>query len=337
VGAAIAFFVGAFWYANLQLSPVSNSSGTVLVDIPPGSGAAQIGSRLQKAGVIRSPLAFTLMAKILGESSEMKAGEYRLPRNLGVVEVINQLVQGSHAESQWVTIPEGWTLRQIANQLDSQRLVRTHEFMRAVRRKPSAYGLPLSIPRASVEGYLMPDSYKVPVKTSERKIVAQLVKNWKDKVWLPNEALFRKSDLPPDKVIILASMIEREARVSGDRPLISSVIHNRLKKKMKLQIDATVLYALGKHKDIVTFADLKVNSPFNTYRNVGLPPGPICNPGLDAIKAALQPAESDYLYYVAKPDGSHIFTRTAEEHSAAIAKARALRREASAGSNQKQP
>jgi UPF0755 protein len=337
VAAAILFFAGAFWYAGLQLSPVSTSAETVLVEIPPGSSAAQIGDRLKKAGVVRSGLAFTLMAKVLGESGEMKAGEYRLRRDLGVVEVINELVQGTTAESQWVTIPEGWTLRQITTQLESQKLVRSHEFMRAVRRKPEAYGLQVGSRRGSVEGYLMPDSYKVPVKSSERKIVALMVKNWKEKAWNPNQALFRKNDLPPDKVVILASMIEREARVAEDRPLISSVIRNRLAKKMKLQIDATVLYALGKHKSVVTFADLKVKSPFNTYRNVGLPPGPICNPGVDAIQAALEPAQTDYLYYVAKPDGSHIFTRTGEEHAAAIAKAKAMRREASAATPQKQP
>lgn len=337
MGAALAFFVGAFWYANFLLSPASGSAEGALVDIPPGSRAAQIGERLQKAGVIRSGLAFTVMARLLGESEEMKAGEYRIPRNLGVVEVINRLVQGTHAESQWVVIPEGRTLRQIAAQLDGRRLVRIGEFLRAARRDPGTYGLEVQIPRDSLEGYLMPDTYKLPVKSSEQKIIEQLVKNWREKVWLPHRALFQQSGLPPDKVMIIASMIEREARVPADRPLISSVIRNRLNKKMKLQIDATVLFALNRHKDIVTFDDLKVDSPYNTYRVAGLPPGPICNPGLDAIKAALQPADTDYLYYVAKPDGSHIFTRTNEEHNAAVAKARALRKGAPAGTGAKQP
>lgn len=307
------------------------------MEIPQGAGAAQIGERLQKAGVIRSGLAFALMARILGESSDMKSGEYRLPRNLGVVELINQLVQGTNAESQWVTIPEGKTLRQIAELLDGDRLARKDDFLRAARRRPAYYDLDVPVHRASVEGYLMPDTYKLPVKTNERKIVAQLLRNWRDKVWRPNRALFAKSDLPPDKIVILASMIEREARVPEDRPLISSVIRNRLKKKMKLQIDATVLYALKQHKNVVTYKDLKVDSLFNTYKYPGLPPAPICNPGLSAIEAALQPAKTEYLYYVAKPDGSHIFTRTGQEHAAAVAKARALRQEASAGSTGKHP
>jgi len=329
--------VGAFWYANYLMSPISSSPSPVTVEIPVGAGASQIGERLEKAGVIRSGLAFTVMARLLGDSSDMKSGEYRLPRNLGVVELLDQLVRGTNAESQWVTIPEGKTLRQIATQLDEDRLARRDVFLRAARRNPSTYGLNVPVRRSSVEGYLMPDTYKLPVKTNERKIVAQLVKNWKDKVWTPNRALFAKNDLPPDKVVILASMIEREARVPQDRPLISSVIRNRLKKKMKLQIDATVLYALGKHKNLVTYKDLKVDSLFNTYKHPGLPPAPICNPGLAAIEAALTPARSDYLYYVAKPDGSHIFTRTGQEHAAAVAKARVLRQQASAGDAGKQP
>jgi len=329
--------VGAFWYANYLMSPISDTPSPVTVEIPAGAGASKIGERLQKAGVIRSGLAFTIMARLLGESSDMKSGEYRLPRNLGVVELINQLVQGTNAESQWVTIPEGKTLRQIANLLDEDRLARKDDFLRAAHRSPSVYGLDLPVRRSSVEGYLMPDTYKLPVKTNERKIVARLVSNWKNKVWSPNRALFAKSDLPPDKVVILASMIEREARVPQDRPLISSVIRNRLKKKMKLQIDATILYALGQHKNLVTFKDLKVDSLFNTYKYPGLPPAPICNPGLASIEAALQPARSEYLYYVAKPDGSHIFTRTGQEHAAAVAKARALRQQASAGDTAKQP
>jgi UPF0755 protein len=335
VVAAIGFFAGAFFYAGFLLSPPSRTAAPILVEIPPGAHAAEIGRRLEKAGVVRSGVAFTLMARLLGDSADMKAGEYQIPGNLGAIEVINRLVQGTDAKSQWVVIPEGMTLRQIAAQLDSQRLARLDDFLRAARRSPDAYGLEHQVPRNTLEGYLMPDTYKLPVKTSERKIIEQLVKNWKEKVWEPHRELFQKSDLPPDKIVILASMIEREARVPQDRALISSVIRNRLKRKMKLQIDATVLYALGKHKDTVTYKDLKVDSPYNTYRYPGLPPAPICNPGLESIRAALQPAKTDYLYYVARPDGSHIFTRTGAEHEAAVAKARALRKEAAAAASKK--
>ena len=152
-----------------------------------------------------------------------------------------------------------------------------------------------------------------------------MLRNWQDKIFKPNKALFSKSGLTPDKAVIIASMIEREARVAKDRTLISSVVRNRLKRKMPLQIDATVIYALGRHKDRLLFSDLKVDNPYNTYRNVGLPPGPIANPGVLSLKAALEPAPTDYLFFVAKADGSggHNFSATMAQHEEAV---RAYRR-----------
>lgn len=314
-----------FWYAGYVLQPARRTGAPVTVAIPNGADARTIGQRLKDAGLIRSVLAFQFMARLLGESRQMKAGDYELPTNLGVIQLIDRLVTGD-AVAQWVTIPEGRTLSEVAQVLAGRKLVSSSAFLRAASRPPAAYGLPFRSARASVDGYLMPDTYKLPKRLSAPQLVRVLVRNWVTKVYEPNRKRFSASDLPPDKVLVVASLIEREARVPEDRPLISSVIRNRLRRKMPLQIDATVLYALGQHKEVVTFADLKVASPFNTYRRKGLPPGPICNPGLDAVKAALQPAPTEYLYYVARPDGRHIFTRTAAEHAAAIAKVRALRK-----------
>jgi UPF0755 protein len=325
----LALFAGVVWFTRLQFVPVSSSPTPVKVDIPLGAHAGGIAKRLKRAGLIRSETVFVLTARLLGQSESMKAGEYRIPRNLGLIEIIDRLDRGV-AVAQWVVIPEGKTVAQVAQILDKQGLASAHEFMRAARRKPKAYGIDLPVSRASVEGYLMPDSYKFGRQSSERALIREMLRNYRDKVWLPNRGLFKRTGLHPDKVITIAAMIEREARVPEDRPLIASVIRNRLKRKMPLQIDATVLYALGKHKNSVSHADLKVKNPYNTYQRKGLPPGPICSPGLDAIKAALQPSQTAYLYYVARPDGSHIFTRTFEEHQAAIRKVRELRKTASA-------
>jgi UPF0755 protein len=150
-----------------------------------------------------------------------------------------------------------------------------------------------------------------------------MLRNFHDQVVEGLRDQIHANDLPLDKIIILASLIEREARVPEDRPLISAVIRNRLQRHMLLQIDASVLYALGHHKEQVLLTDLKVDSPYNTYRYAGLPPGPICSPGLDSIKAALNPARVNYLYYVARPDGRHIFSTTLSEHNANVKKARA--------------
>lgn len=314
---------GSFLYAKSLFDPVSASGTPVRVEIPPGAAAAEIGRRLRKAGVIRSALVFQVTARLLGESGNMKAGDYLISPNLGVIPVLQKLVAGD-AEAQWVVIPEGLTVRQVAKLLESRRLGSVSRFLRAAGRPPQAYGLMVGAPRSSLEGYLMPDTYRFPRHLRETELIRVMLENWNAKVLRPNRERFAKSDLPIDKVVTIAAMIEREARLPGDRPLIASVVRNRLRRKMPLQIDATVLYALGKHKTVVTLEDLKVESPYNTYRRVGLPPGPICSPGAASIQAALVPSRTDYLYYVARPDGRHIFSHTAAEHEAAVAQARKL-------------
>ncbi|HEU4753675.1 MAG TPA: endolytic transglycosylase MltG [Armatimonadota bacterium] len=328
--ATLALFCGVVWFTRLQFVPVSSSPAAVKVDIPLGANAGTIADRLKQAGLIRSTLVFRLTARVIGASESMKAGEYRIPRNLGMIEIIDRLMAGA-AEARWVVIPEGKTMEQVAALLDRQRLASAGEFLRAARRKPQAYGLNVPVPRNSVEGYLMPDSYKFPTRVSERALIKEMLRNWKQKVLEANRATLGQSGMPLDKLVVIASLIEREAKVPEDRPLISSVIRNRLAKKMPLQVDATVLYAMKQHKQVVTNADLKTQSAYNTYRRPGLPPGPICSPGLDCILAAARPAASHYLYYVAKPDGSHIFSQTFEQHRAAIQKVRAMKKAASAG------
>jgi UPF0755 protein len=318
-----------FWYTGHLLDPVDPHGKTVSVSIPMGANVGTISKRLKDAGLIHSPLAFTLMARVLGESKNMKAGEYQISPSLGVLQIIDKLVAGD-AEAQWVVIPEGKTLAQVASLLAARRLADADDFIRAAHHMPKKYGLAIPVSQRSVEGYLMPDTYNFPKRTNERQVIRQMLKNWNAKVLRPNKALFKKSDLPLDKIVILASLIEREARVPEDRGLISCVIRNRLKKKMRLQVDATVIYALPRHKEVLSFADLKIDSPYNTYKNAGLPPGPICNPGLKSVLAALQPARKDYLFYVAQPDGRHIFSTTWEQHKAAIARVRQMRRVSSA-------
>jgi UPF0755 protein len=326
IAALVVFAVlgGAFWLPIYLLAPARKSGPPVSISIPIGANAAEIGRRLRVAGAIRSGLAFTLAAKVMGESKDMKAGDYLIQPGRGVFQIIDQLVAGD-AEAQWITIPEGKTLAQIASILESRRLARASEFVRDAQRRPSWYSVELPVKRRSCDGFLMPDTYRFPKQISERQIIKELLKNWNRKVYQPNRELFAQSDLPMEKVVTLASLIEREAKVPQDRELISAVIRNRLKKRMKLQVDATVIYALGRHKSELSFKDLKVKSRYNTYQVVGLPPGPICNPGLASVEAALKPAREEYLYYVAQPDGSHIFTKTAAEHLAAIQKVKQMK------------
>jgi UPF0755 protein len=326
--AVVAAVAGAFLYCLTLFEPISRDATPVTVDIPMGASASAIGEKLESAGLIRNATAFSIAARVTGDGENMKAGEYAIPRNMGLLQIIEKLAAGD-AEQQWITIPEGKTLRQVAGLLTDRNIAKSGEFMTAVERRPARYGLPFDVPRRNLEGYLMPDSYKFQKQTSERDLVKAMVKNWIDTAYLPNKAAFDAAGMTPDQIVIIASLIEREARVPQDRKLISSVIRNRLAKKMPLQIDATVIFALGRHKPVVTFKDLKVDSKYNTYKYPGLPPGPICSPGVASIEAALNPAKTDYLYYVAQADGSHIFTRSLDEHNAAIAKVRRARKSGS--------
>jgi UPF0755 protein len=257
----------------------------------------------------------------MGESREMKAGEYELQPRMSLLEIIDKLSRGD-AVAVWFTVPEGYTLIQIADTLSQLGMVERHRFLRLEESDASRFDAGLKVPRRSLEGYLFPDSYKFKKGVTEKTILLGMLHNFHDKVVDNLSDEVHASSLPLDKVVILASLIEREARMPEDRPIIAAVICNRLKRHMPLQIDASVLYALGHHKQKVMLADLKVDSPYNTYKHPGLPPGPICSPGLDSIKAALRPARVDYLYYVARADGHHIFSSTLAEHNAAVKRAR---------------
>lgn len=318
-------FVGVAGAFSSVFLPASSRSRRVVVDVPPRASLPQISRLLQEKGVIRNQYAFQLMARVLGESTNLKAGEYELSPHLSVIEVIDKVARGD-AISHWVTIPEGYTLEQVAKTLAKQKMAEERQFLKIARGGAEEFGGSLALPRESLEGYLFPDTYRIKAGASEKAILREMLATFEERVARELKDDVRRSGLSLDKVVILASLIEREARVPRDRPLIAAVLHNRLKEKMRLQVDATVLYALGRHKSRVLYEDLKTPSRYNTYRHLGLPPGPICNPGLHSIEAALRPAKQNYLFYVARPDGSHIFTRTYAEHQKAIRVARALGR-----------
>jgi UPF0755 protein len=323
-GFMVAAFAAAAILFGSIFQPVSDSAQKVGFEVPRRATARQIASLLTDAKLIRHPWAFLIMARLLGEAENLKAGEYELRPNMGPAEIIDKLSRGD-AIAQWFTIPEGYTLEQVADELAKNNLAEKRVFMRMVHSAPSRFGLGVDVPRHSLEGYLFPDSYKVKVGVGEASIIQAMVQTFDEKVLKGLATEITASDLSLDKVITIAAMIEREAQKPEDRPLIAAVIRNRLARKMPLQIDATVLYALGKHKSQVLLKDLAIDSPYNTYRYGGLPPGPICSPGLSSIEAALRPAKADYLYYVARRDGSHIFTRTLAEHQAATRQARSGR------------
>ncbi len=311
--------------------PVSRDRSPVRAVIVQGSSARDIATTLHDQGLIRSPFVFVLTCTMSGSSERLKPGVYELSRAMSTPEVIRSLVEGKTLES-WVTIPEGKTLREIADILQAKQLADPDAFLALTI--DSSFGLARTtfVEGDDLEGYLFPDTYLVERGAGADEIVRMMLDTFAKKVVDPNRAeiervIRRRFGLGDDdfalglhKLLTVASLIEREAKVPADRPKISAVIWNRLAKGMNLEIDATVSYVLGEsraNKPGLSHADLVSDSPYNTYVHAGLPPAPICNPGLASIKAALEPASMDALYYVAKPDGSHVFSKTLEQHNAA--------------------
>ncbi|MGQ9455129.1 MAG: endolytic transglycosylase MltG [Armatimonadota bacterium] len=324
--------VVAVWTLVLGSRPVSPSDDTpVRVVIPKGASATEIAEILSREKVIRSPFVFLITCRISGKTGSLMPGVYAFTRAMSVPEIVRALVRADSLEA-WVTIPEGYTIRQIADTLQRASVADADEFARVALTQGYDFPEYPFIYSSSLEGYLFPDTYLISRESKPEAIIDKMLEAFERKVLLNyrlqiEEAASRCLGIESGrffeglhKLLTVASLVEREARVAKDRPLIAAVIYNRLKRGMKLEIDATVTYVPGdsrENKSRVLYEDLKTESPYNTYLHAGLPPGPICNPGLASIKAALQPANADYLYYVAKPDGSHIFSQTLQEHNRA--------------------
>ncbi|HYW54302.1 MAG TPA: endolytic transglycosylase MltG [Dongiaceae bacterium] len=287
------------------------------VIIERGATFSQIVAALQDKAVLQHPLAFRILARLRHVDANVKAGEYRFPAHQTSDEILQRLVRGEQF-AVWVTIPEGYTAREIASALAGRALgdasAYDHVFLHGG-------GIALGGARtANLEGYLFPSTYLVPTAYSPDEIAKILVGQFRKE--LPRDAATRAKALgrTVPEVVTIASLIEREGKADEDRPLIASVIYNRLRLGMPLEVDAAIEYTFPEHHDVITKRDLEIDSPYNLYRHAGLPPTPIANPGKASLDAAFHPAKSDYLYYVAKPDGHSAFAKTLQEHNANVAR-----------------
>ena len=320
------------WGMALGSRAVSNDSTPRRVVIARGLSANRIAEILHDNQLIRSRFTFLLTCRMNGASERLKPGVYELNRTMTVPQIIEHLVDGDSLES-WITIPEGYTARQIADLIEEKRLAHGETFLGLAMAQSGDFADYPFVHGDSLEGYLFPDTYLIARGTDPELIIAKLLDAFEAKVVSPLRpeveiVINRRLDLDAGSfprglhaILTMASLVEREARTDKDRPLIAGVLWNRLDRGMKLQVDATVSYVPGQskeNKDRVYYKDLENGSRYNTYKHHGLPPGPICNPGLEAIRAVLDPAETDYLYYVARDDGSHIFSRTYDQHQSAI-------------------
>jgi peptidoglycan lytic transglycosylase G len=300
-----------------------NPTGEPLrVTVPRGAGLSTVADSLDARGIVGSAGRFKLYARMQGAAGKLKPGVYEFRRGEAWGVIVDKLVSGDVVKARLV-VPEGWTLRQIAPRLAAQTGLKADSIYRVLA--DSAAARRHGVPGPTLEGYLYPATYVFPLGTDFAPMVREMVRSYKA-VWTP--AMRQQASalgMSEREVVTLASIVEAEAKDWSERPTISAVYHNRLKRRMRLQADPTVQYALGENRqrrllfrDIASVAD----HPYNTYRRAGLPPGPIGSPSKGAIEAALNPAPVDYLYFVARPNGRHVFTRTLAEHNAAAAAAR---------------
>jgi UPF0755 protein len=305
--------------AMLVLSCRGSGTGEVRVLVPRGATLRVAAESLAKAGVVQNATAFRLYGMLRGSDRSIRAGTYVFKRGTSWAEVLDDLRGGKGLEHA-ITIPEGWSLIQIVPQLARVLEVPVDSVRAAVR--DTALLHRLDVPTPTLEGYLFPDTYVFPDGTTARTAVRVMVERF-ERVWQPEwNARVQALAMSRHDVMALASIVEKEARLPEERPVIAAVYLNRLKAGMLLQADPTVQYALGKHVARVLFKDLEVESPYNTYKHTGLPPGPIASPGKPSILAALNPASVPYTYFVAHPDGHHEFTTSFAAHNVAVRGAR---------------
>lgn len=314
----IIFLIGLFTIRHFVVGGYPydpNNKEFYSVTVPQGAGTKTIASLLKENDIIKNERVFRVLAKIDKYEGRLQAGNFSLSPSMSMHEILDALL-AAKGDTVRFTVPEGLDLARTAETLAKQGLIDIDVFWDEVENGDFDYWFIDKLPKNSqrLEGFLFPETYEIFVNSSEHAIIDKMLGQF-DKVFT-EEHITRMNELGKDinEVIILASIIEREALVSEDRPIISGVFQNRLDINMALQSCATVQYILGEVKPVLSTADTQIESPYNTYIYTGLPPGPISSPGKESIDAALWPVETDYLFFLAKGDGSHVFSRTYDEH-----------------------
>ena len=294
-------------------------NGPVNVEVVKGDTLESVSRKLEEAGVIDSAFMFETEARMEGYSTEIQAGEYTFKRGEDSDEILAKLTAGAVVPTIAITIPEGLTLEETAQTVAEQSSVSAAGFEAAARKTDYGYAFLEDPAIKSTEGFLFPAKYEFERGVTASQIVNRLLEQYLlETQTLDIAGAKERLNLTEYELVTVASLIEREAASAKERPLVASVIYNRLRDDMPLQIDASIHYALDKPKEELSLADLRIDSPYNTYEHTGLPPGPICSPSRQSLEAAIEPAETDYLYYVLKANGEeHFFTDNYSEFLAA--------------------
>ena len=323
----------AYAYYSYALD-LSNSSDETAIDfvVESGQGVEEIANTLERKGLIRSAALFQLYTALSKLSSRLQAGEYQIPQNLNLKEVVEVLQHGTFEEK--ITFIEGWRREEFAEAISAKFNPEAEQVRYGASVQSSKLtGAEFLRETEGLEGYLFPDTYFVSTETTAEELVRMMRENFGNKI---KRDTIELKGITFEELVIIASMVEREGAAVEDKPVVAGVLFNRLLNNWPLQVDATVQYALGYQeegckspealceggwwKKSVTFEDLEVDSPYNTYKNPGLPPAPICNPGLASLEAAFNPAETDYWYYVSDSEGRMHFAETIEQHNENVAK-----------------
>ena len=307
-------------YLDLQIyanQPAAVKTAEKAVMVLPGQGFKAFAQRLHQDGIIEHPSKFELLARFKGDDKIIKAGEYTLSSTMPPSTILSILVNGKVRLHKF-TVPEGYNLKQIAALVSKSGYATDDDFLKAATNAALVHAM--EIDAETFEGYLFPDTYRFPKGSSPETIISTMVKRFWS-VFKPewkNRAKTLKLSI--HQVATLASLIEKETGAAFERPLIASVFHSRLKRRMRLESDPTVIYGLKDYNGNITRKHLSMPTPYNTYTISGLPPGPIASAGIDAIKAALYPADTQFLYFVSKKDGTHQFSTNFKDHSRAVKK-----------------
>lgn len=292
---AVILIGGFLVYQGIYYPMEPGSDETIMFLVKKGEGAEEISINLKEQGLIRYSSFFRIYALIDGKAEELKAGEYELSPSMNVLEIVNKLASGDRIRK-IITIIEGWTVKDIANYLGVEGL------------------------DSDLEGYLFPDTYEISPEDGIEEIIDKMLANFDKKLPLELMEEIASQEKTIHEMVIMASLIEKEVRTFEDRKIVSGILWKRMKVGMPLQVDATITYITGRKSTEILKEELEIDSPYNTYKYKGLPSGPICNPGMDSILAAIYPEDSGYWFYLSTPEGETIFSKTLKEHSEARAK-----------------
>lgn len=303
-------------YAAVQLfSPLPVGNKNVEVKIPKGATFREAVEIFFKGGVIQDRTFFLIIGRITGLDRKIRAGYYSIFKSMSTLDLLKLLRSGQIIEYE-VTIVEGDSLWEVAEKLAAKGIATQEEFFRIAADENFLASFDIDPP--SFEGYLFPDTYNIPKGMEPEEAIGMMINAFRGKYSEEMEERAEELDFTEREVLTLASIIEKEAITDEERPVISAVYHNRLKKRMRLQADPTAIYGVKSSKEKITSSDIRKKTPYNTYVIKGLPPGPIASPGLKSIMAALYPANVPYIYFVSNNDGTHRFSVTAKEHEAAV-------------------